>query len=366
MEIDINNTSTGLRERSKRIEWIDTAKFIGIYLVILAHLPLAGILEGTNYLVCCIYTFHMPLFFFLSGYVEKKRPLKETFGKCVKRLLLPYVCFYFISYLKWCFVPFLRYPDGFSLSIQDLFLKPLAGLLLGCGFSTDYSYMLNAPLWFLIALFVCRIINSITSDKSVIIKIITCLAGVAVSIYLWKTDRFLPFSIGPAFMAMPFFYVANIIREKIKFSFNKMPNYINIICFVLGLAAVLLIGYFNGAADMNNIKFGKNPLLFYIGGFSGILMIISSSTLMPPLFAMGKYLAINTLTILAFHFDINFCIIIVNNVFKRHVLHLTPVNGPYLSTIEVIITTVFCLLLCFIVCKIKDFILKFLSLTINK
>lgn len=49
---------------NKRIEWIDISKGLGMLLVIAGHtiaLKYSSIL----------YTFHMPLFFFLSGLVAK-------------------------------------------------------------------------------------------------------------------------------------------------------------------------------------------------------------------------------------------------------------------------------------------------------
>lgn len=46
----------------KRVEWIDMAKGIGLLFVFLGHLK-------TPFLATWIYTFHMPLFFFLSGLV---------------------------------------------------------------------------------------------------------------------------------------------------------------------------------------------------------------------------------------------------------------------------------------------------------
>jgi len=54
----------------RRFNWIDWAKTFGIYLVVLGHAfaPKEGIaLEARNF----IYTFHMPLFFFLSGFLFK-------------------------------------------------------------------------------------------------------------------------------------------------------------------------------------------------------------------------------------------------------------------------------------------------------
>lgn len=51
---------------NNRIEWIDMAKGYGVILVILGHFGL----EKLGY---WIYSFHMPLFFFLAGYVFKEK-----------------------------------------------------------------------------------------------------------------------------------------------------------------------------------------------------------------------------------------------------------------------------------------------------
>ena len=53
------------RLSAKRISWIDMAKGYGTILVIFAHIHYGGLRTW-------IYTFHMPLFFFLSGYVFKE------------------------------------------------------------------------------------------------------------------------------------------------------------------------------------------------------------------------------------------------------------------------------------------------------
>jgi fucose 4-O-acetylase-like acetyltransferase len=57
-----------------RIEWVDSAKGIGIFLVVFGH-SLGGMIDsgmldrigGSAFIVRCIYVFHMPLFFFLAG-----------------------------------------------------------------------------------------------------------------------------------------------------------------------------------------------------------------------------------------------------------------------------------------------------------
>ena len=58
----------------KRIAWLDTAKGIGIILVVLGH-SMSPILTGhmvMESLYKFLYMFHMPLFFFLSGVVSEK------------------------------------------------------------------------------------------------------------------------------------------------------------------------------------------------------------------------------------------------------------------------------------------------------
>ena len=55
-----------------RIQWIDAAKLVGIFFVVWAHMK--G--KVPIYLFAA---FYMPLFFMLSGYVEKKRSFSETF-----------------------------------------------------------------------------------------------------------------------------------------------------------------------------------------------------------------------------------------------------------------------------------------------
>lgn len=71
--------------KPQRIDWIDSAKGIGIVLVVIGH-TLGGLIDSSlgNGLVVpreaffLIYTFHMPLFFLLSGLLVSKRVARGT------------------------------------------------------------------------------------------------------------------------------------------------------------------------------------------------------------------------------------------------------------------------------------------------
>lgn len=72
----------------KRIDWIDASKGAGIILVIIGHNPALNTLDF-NWIHSSIYAFHMPLFFMLSGILNKGGDLQSIFKKA-KSLLLPY------------------------------------------------------------------------------------------------------------------------------------------------------------------------------------------------------------------------------------------------------------------------------------
>ena len=68
-----------------RIVYIDIIKGIAIILVIMGH-----VLSDPSLLRNAIYTFHMPLFFIISGYFLKFKS-ENAFRKNFRSLLVPYL-----------------------------------------------------------------------------------------------------------------------------------------------------------------------------------------------------------------------------------------------------------------------------------
>lgn len=78
-----------------RIRFVDVAKGIGVLLMILHHCIARA---GTAYAVVIkiagfILSFHMPLFFFLSGYVYRNKDTRAFFAERISGLLLPVLAF---------------------------------------------------------------------------------------------------------------------------------------------------------------------------------------------------------------------------------------------------------------------------------
>ncbi len=134
-----------------RIAWLDAARGIGILLIVAGH-----IIPMTLPISHFIYSFHVPLFFFLSGMVLQKRsvcsqPFARFVGKKAGSLLYPYAVF---SILSLACERVFDSLDRFGGNV------PGTVLLLGDG-----------PLWFLPALFIAEVlfyvIHSIDTEAGI-------------------------------------------------------------------------------------------------------------------------------------------------------------------------------------------------------
>ena len=86
-----------LQPTSNREPWIDFAKGITLLLVIIGH-TVSGVLSGA------IYSFHMPLFFILSGITAKLSSSAQQFSdktqRSFRRLMFP-----FFKHSAGCLIP---------------------------------------------------------------------------------------------------------------------------------------------------------------------------------------------------------------------------------------------------------------------
>ena len=121
----------------------DIMKGLGIICMILGHIPVGGITQQV------IYSFHMPMFFFISGYFFSR---KNTF----------------LEFIRGKFLTILL-PAFFTIGILLLY-RVLAHLLIGTELVL-FSHIIG-PLWFLFALFWgVVILYFITNFKSVKVRI---------------------------------------------------------------------------------------------------------------------------------------------------------------------------------------------------
>lgn len=205
----------------KRIEWIDYSKAIGIILVIIGHCY-------SCFLVDWIYSFHMPLFFMLSGltFSVRKSPKEFTVSK-IKSLLIPYLLYSVLRFMWVCLTDIKQY--GFVL---ENIVQRVIGIIL-CIRDSRFS----VGLWFLPLLFIAEevvycIIKYVRSRK--LQAIIFVGGGIAnliiVSVYPIK----LFWGIDIIFIVSMFIFIGMILRNVID-NLQKGKNAILIICALLAI-----------------------------------------------------------------------------------------------------------------------------------
>ncbi len=186
----------------KKILWIDIAKGIGILSVVAGHVYIGDIKN-------IIFLFHMPLFFFISGFLFKPHPnIKQYFRNKSIHLLIPYVAYLFPIY-------FLFNLNDFSfIDSKDLLLfitKPIIG-----------GRLLIKELgvfWFIPVLFASeQIINIlfVKIKKRFIPYFILLFLLLSYTNSLFLKDFWLPLNINVVVAAIPIFYIAHTIKNRTK------------------------------------------------------------------------------------------------------------------------------------------------------
>lgn len=123
--------------RGERLAWPDLLKGLGIFLVTLGH---SALVDKT--VTAWIYTFHMPLFFFLSGYffTRQSGPVWNTIRHKAFPILAPMVSY---SLCRWGWSAASALLEGGAPDV-----RPLLGIFLQWG-GTDF----DGYVWFFAGLF---------------------------------------------------------------------------------------------------------------------------------------------------------------------------------------------------------------------
>ena len=223
---------------------IDVLKGIAMVMVIFDHIGWG------DHVHTYIQSFHMPLFFILSGYLFKQKPLNIILARRVRSLLVPYFCFEFLYLILGYFFN-LSFYDGFNLlpALNALFFYP-----------TDKMNMpVATAMWFLPAMFFTSIIYSLLGKCHLYVKIIIILVTAVVgTIYSALSEIMLPLALEVIPVALLFMLIGECISDK-KIDFFVKSKWHVILLFLL-LEAVL--SFVNQSVDMRSARYNIVPLYF--------------------------------------------------------------------------------------------------------
>lgn len=145
----------------KRVKWIDICKGIGIILVVLGHAP-REVMRNEFWIIDIvyrfIYSFHMGLFFFLSGLtfgmIDTNKSKTNIIIKKVKVLLIPWLTYSIFIYVFILAINHFQYVHNILI---DTNLKVITFLnYFKLSFLAQNPYAFH--LWFLLVLFIIQII----------------------------------------------------------------------------------------------------------------------------------------------------------------------------------------------------------------
>lgn len=249
--------------KTKREEFIDLYRGIGVILMVMGHMKFMYEPDGAGQAFFgafnhYIHAFHMPMFFFLSGFCHRKSSISigPLIIKQAKKLLVPYLAFGIVQYIMW------RLYIGNSID-------PLINLV---WVNTD-GLAIAGAIWFLTALFfvilfyamIERFIENvyIQSLIVIVISLIGCL-------FPRITSMRLPYAIDVAFVGLGFYFLGYVLKNnKDRNIVSRMMNPNIIVLIILSIINVSLIMY-NNSVNMRTAKYEFIPLFW----FNAVLAII--------------------------------------------------------------------------------------------
>lgn len=272
-----------------RIKYFDIAKGIAIICVIIGHTVSTGLINKG------IYSFHMPLFFLISGYFLKKNISVKFIKRKIKQLIIPYI-FTCVFVMMLSFIKYTIKENFYSGIIITLKLLYASFYCSGMDYNTPFVIVQIGAIWFLPALFLSLIMTNFLINKKY--GIIMILAGAFIG---YETSKiiWLPFSIQSALVANIFVYLGWYFKNYTVFEkYNK--KYMIILAILIWGVCI----FFAGKLDMVN-NFYESGIINILGAICGVYIVI----LLSKFFDENKYrisnvlvkFGRNSLIILCFH-----------------------------------------------------------------
>ena len=319
-----------MKERYKEL---DLMKGIGIILVYIGHsfnFPNFRWTKILFFLGNTIYSFHMPLFFFISGLLSNTNNeinLEKFYKGKIKRLLIPY---FFINLID--FIP--------RTLLPNLVNSEFGGIKEVLFYGTKIS-------WFVYTLFIIFMIFPFL-DTYILKKDRYYLFGIVLIIvnYLKIFENIEIFSINSVVNYLIYFYIGYIIKpfykEKIKNGIGSQ----NLIFFII---SIVFLSFSYKYFYLNYL----NSLIFAILGILFVLNICIRAKEDSKIYNFFKFLGINSLT---FYLIEGF----ITVVYRVILLRIIPIEKSYLLVSIFFILRVLTVYIIIKLMVVKSSILSFL------
>lgn len=295
----------------KRNVKIEIAKALGIIAIVVSHSWRA------SPFYTFLFLFHVPIFFFLSGYLYKDKYSNDIFSlvkQKIKKLYLPFIK-YGLAFLLFHNI-FFRLNLYDNNSILPLYEGDLVGrLYTGKEYIANIfkiltfgeTEILSSPLWFLVSLFTVNILFGIISyfimhkiknpkinHEHARMIIIFCIFIIGNLIIL--SDIIIPRRINGSLVALAIFYLGYLYNKLEKF-INLKTKHAIIFTFILLIGSSLLLFY----TDMQGNIYSPLFLLSTILGIYIVLYLSEAIVKQKIALKILSYIGQNSLPIMILH-----------------------------------------------------------------
>nr|WP_231713355.1 acyltransferase family protein [Arthrobacter sp. zg-Y769] len=249
------------RRPAQRSAAIDAVRVLGIVAVVAGH-----VFEGA-FVLKGLFTWHVPVFFFLTGYLwTTNRSFVAEVGKRVRTLIAPYA-----AWLVLISVPFLTAMGLLGkLDASNLMPIILGGSYLGSPFSA---------FWFITALFVSSLTFRILRKGPPITQLATVILALALAATVGPTLAAVPLSVGVAIPCVAFLAAGAAARSYRPRIARPAP----VAVILLVMSAVLIIAGISAPLDIKNGDFGTPVLSMLVAGGISFGLVLAAESILPNL-----------------------------------------------------------------------------------
>ncbi len=290
---------TSLTNKNDRILWMDIAKGIAMFLVCWGHENADPIFNNW------IYSFHMPLFFMLSGMTfafNKETKVGKYIVKKAKGLLIPYV------FLNIIVIP-LAYIDG---AIVHKSTQNIGEFLLGIVFSQQQSGFVlpSNTTWFIATLFLTDLAFfafwKIFKKDYIIVFVIPIVTAICYLTGLMNPPGGSIWHVKTVATSIIFYLAGYLFLKYIAAIKDFLKNKALHILFICGLFALgILVETHNDRVSMIANYYAFMPF-FYVAAFASsiafifLMMILSENARAVKILKFADIVGKNTLPYIAF------------------------------------------------------------------
>lgn len=263
-----------------RLPWIDIMKVMAMFFIIYGHM--------FSYGYQFVYAFSVPVFFVISGYLFKEnQPSSVFWNKLWHQLVIPMLAICLLNNV------YLIANDLLHHRLEaSRFLFPL-GIMAGQQYYLDVC-------WFIYTLIILKMISRFVRGigfrilLAVVCLIVASFIAPSVQLHDWRN------AVLCVLLTYPFFLSGHLARP-IGFVRKPLPFWGCLGGAVLSGAILFPVSRFNGDVFIYRFIYGKDILLYLLGGASGTFLLFFVSKMFDNSADWVKILALGSIVILGFH-----------------------------------------------------------------